>query len=75
MITIKENTDEKILLEFTNGDIEKYNAVMEKYKFKDAQAFIRFASSILLENSEGIALIKDGKVSTVTPVKELLKDE
>ena len=75
MITIKENTDEKILLEFTNGDIEKYNAVMEKYKFKDAQAFIRFASSILLENSEAIALIKDGKVSTVTPVKELLKDE
>ena len=50
MIKEKERKDDLMILEFTNGDIEKFDKVMKKYNFVDAQALIRFAVSILLVN-------------------------
>lgn len=47
MITEKERKDDLMILEFTNGDIEKFDKVMKKYNFVNAQALIRYAVSIL----------------------------
>ena len=75
MIT-RNDKDGKFLLEFTNGDIEKFNEVMKKYNFKDAQAFIRFATSVLLVATDGEIKIKKGdEFVTVAPVDELINKE
>ena len=75
MISSKKDTD-KLILEFTNGDIEKYNAVMDKFQFKDAQAFIRFASSVLLETDDNVVgIIKNGAIQAVSPQKDLINNK
>lgn len=72
----QKNTDGKFVLEFTNGDIQKFNEVMEKYNFKDAQAFIRFATSLLLvAQDKEIKIKKDNEFVSIAPVEELLKKE
>lgn len=72
----QKNIDGKFVLEFTNGDIQKFNEVMEKYNFKDAQAFIRFATSLLLvAQDKEIKIKKDNEFVSIAPVEELLKKE
>lgn len=72
----QKNTDGKFILEFTNGDIKKFNEVMEKYNFKDAQAFIRFATSLLLvAQDKEIKIKKENEFVSIAPVEELLKKE
>lgn len=72
---IQENEKDKMILYFSNGDIEKFNAVMEKYKFKDAQAFIRFATSLLLVTQDNqIKIKKDNDFILVEPVSDLIKE-
>jgi hypothetical protein len=83
--TIQLKTGEKMItksdnatgfsLTFTNGDVEKFNAVMQKFNFIDAQAFIRFASSVLLETKDSVVGIiqHDNSVRAVSPQKDLLK--
>ena len=73
---VQKNIDGKFVLEFTNGDIQKFNEVMEKYNFKDAQAFIRFATSLLLvAQDKEIKIKKDNEFVSIAPVEELLKKE
>ena len=75
MIT-KTGNDDKFSLEFTNGDIEKFNEVMKKYNFKDAQAFIRFATSVLLVAQDGeIKIKKSNEFVNVKPIDDLLNKE
>lgn len=70
----QKNKDQKLVLEFTNGDIAKFNEVMNKYNFKDAQAFIRFATSILLVAQDKEIKIKKGNdFVSIAPVEDLLK--
>lgn len=70
----QKNNDGKLVLEFTNGDIAKFNEVMNKYNFKDAQAFIRFATSILLVAQDKEIKIKKGNdFVSIAPVEDLLK--
>lgn len=72
----QKDIEGKLILEFTNGDIQKFNEVMEKYNFKDAQAFIRFATSLLLvAQDKEIKIKKDNEFVCITPVEDLLKKE
>nr|DAM70009.1 MAG TPA: hypothetical protein [Caudoviricetes sp.] len=72
MIKEKERKDDLMILEFTNGDIEKFDKVMKKYNFVDAQALIRFAVSILLVNEAKEVMIKqEGSFIPVVPVETI----
>ncbi len=72
MITEKERKDDLMILEFTNGDIEKFDKVMKKYNFVNAQALIRYAVSILLVNEAKEVMIKqDGSFVPVVPVETI----
>ncbi|MBR3147813.1 MAG: hypothetical protein IKF41_00510 [Alphaproteobacteria bacterium] len=75
MITVKEKNAEKIVLEFTNGDIEKLYASMAKYGFKDYEACLRYAMSVInLTNGKSIGLKNDdGSVRFVEPATDLVK--
>jgi hypothetical protein len=75
MIILKEKTAERIVFEFTNGDIEKLYAAMGKYEFKDFQACLRYAISVInLTEGRSVGLQeKDGSVRFVEPSKDILK--
>lgn len=75
-MAIKSITEpNKITLEIDNGDKEKLTLCMDKWSFKDHQSMLRFAISILLVTEEKNLWIKtDGKVQSITPAKEYLKD-
>lgn len=76
MITEKEKKDGHMLLEFTNGDIEKFEQVMKRYNFVDAQALIRFAVSILLVTENKFIQIKqNGELIPVEPAEHSVKKE
>lgn len=66
-----EKTDSGVgefTLRFTNGDVEKFNQVMAKYNFVDAQALIRFAVSIMLVAEDKVIKIKqEGNIVNVEP--------
>lgn len=63
-----------MLLEFSNGDKEKFNEVMKKYEFKDEQALIRFVLSVLLVTEDNEIQIKqDGDYTPVIPAEHSIK--
>lgn len=75
MIITKEKNADKIVFEFTNGDIEKLFAAMGKYDFKDFQDCLRYALSVInLTSGRSIGLKEEnGSVRFVEPAKELVK--
>jgi uncharacterized ferredoxin-like protein len=69
----KEEKD-RLILELDNGDMSKFNEVMEKWAFKDHQSFLRFAMSIFLLSEDNVISIKsDGIKQDFAPVHDLLK--
>lgn len=74
-----EKTDSGVgefTLRFTNGDVEKFNQVMAKYNFVDAQALIRFAVSIMLVAEDKVIKIKqEGNIVNVEPADHSIKKE
>ena len=76
MITVESKKDDEMILKFTNGDIAKFDEVMKKYNFVDAQALIRFAVSILLvTENKFVQIRKDGELMTVEPAEHSVKKE
>lgn len=64
--TIKENN--KLILEFDNGDLEKIEQTMKKWNFKDYQSFTRFAvSTLLLVEDNNLSIKLDGMVKNIVP--------
>ena len=58
MITVESKENDEMILKFTNGDIAKFDSVMKRYDFVDAQALIRFVVSILLVTEDKFIQIK-----------------
>lgn len=76
MITVESKENDEMILKFTNGDIAKFDSVMKRYDFVDAQALIRFVVSILLVTEDKfIQIKKDGELMTVEPAEHSVKKE
>ncbi|GBR75785.1 hypothetical protein NO2_0421 [Candidatus Termititenax persephonae] len=74
MIIKKDAPKDKMLLEFSNGDIEKFKDVMGKYNFKDEQSLIRFVLSVLLVTEDNeVQIKKDGVFTPVVPANHSIK--
>lgn len=76
MITIESKSNDEMKLKFTNGDIVKFDEVMAKYNFVDAQALIRFAVSMMLVTEDNVLQIKQkGKITPIEPADHSVKKE
>lgn len=76
MIVEKDRKDGHMILDFTNGDIEKFDQVMKRYNFVDAQALIRFAVSLMLVTEDKVIQIKqDGQITAIEPAEHSVKKD
>lgn len=74
-VKVKEESSNKLVLEFDNGDLNKMKDVIEKWGFKDHQSYLRFAVSVfLLNEARYIGIVENGIENHVAPIKDLLKD-
>ncbi|MDR2437252.1 MAG: hypothetical protein LBD17_04200 [Endomicrobium sp.] len=76
-MTVKETKkDNKLVLELDNGDLEKLNNVISRWKFKDTQSFLRFAVSLMLKtNREVLYIDVNGQPEGRVPAPHLLIGE
>lgn len=66
--------DPKMNLVINNGDLEGLNRIMNKYRFVDQQAALRFAMVTLLDAEDNKVYVRKGGVTTVLqPNDNLLK--
>lgn len=74
-MSVKDKTSEnKLILEIDNGDLDKINKAMEKWAFKDYQSLLRFAISVfILSDDNSISMKMDGTQQTITPAPDFLK--
>lgn len=63
-------------LSLDNGDVEKYNEIIRKWKFKDAESLFRFAISILNSTKDNFIATKNeyDKVVQRVPNPNLIND-
>ncbi len=67
--------DTKLILEIDNGDLTKIDKVVEMWKFKDIQSFVRFTVSLLLETEDKELWIKHKGVPVrVEPADHSIKE-
>lgn len=60
--------DNELLLKIDNGDLTKMKEVLERWKFKDEQAFLRFTVSLLIETEDKALWMKsNGEPIKVEP--------
>ena len=63
----------EMILEFSNGDMQKFLEVMDKYKFVNEQALIRYALSIfLVTEDKKIKIKKTGEFISIEPADDLI---
>ena len=73
VVNIKDNENEALQLEITNGDKTKMEEVINKWGLKDIQSFWRFSICLLLSaENNGIWIEINGNPSKVGPVDSLL---
>lgn len=74
-VAIKEKNDKELILKIDNGDYKKMTEVLQRWNFKDEQAFLRFVVSALLETEDTkIGIIDKGILIPIIPAKHSLKD-
>lgn len=74
-VTIKEENETEVLLKIDNGDFKKMREVLQRWNFKDEQAFLRFVVSALLETEDTkIGIFDKGILIPIIPAKHSLKD-
>jgi hypothetical protein len=65
----------KIVLEIDNGDKEKIDALMRKWRFSDHQSFMRFITSVLTDTKgTSIYMESDSGAVRVYPAAHLLEE-
>ncbi len=63
----------KMTLEFDNGDKEKFEQLMQNWRFKDEQSLIRFAMSVmLLTIDQTVTITTDDGDQKVKPANDFL---
>jgi phosphopantothenate synthetase len=73
-VTTQRRDKDKLLLEFDNGDLEKFDQVLKEWNFKDEQSLLRFAVSIMLTTEKQIIYVnKNEAPAAVVPSAMLLK--
>ncbi len=73
-VKVKEEIQEKLILEIDNGDFHKLKEVIEKWKFKDYQSFLRFSvGAFILSEENSISIKMDGKQQMIAPASDLIK--
>src|SRR6266513_2849713 len=76
MAVIAETKNEKLILTLDNGDQEKIDQVISKWRFKDYQSFLRFTvSTMLLNENNFLSITLDGAQQDIKPPAHSLKDE
>lgn len=74
MPVLSKKADDKLILEIDNGDRTKLEEVIQKWNFKDEQAFWRFSLSILLETEDKELWIKsNGQLIPIAPAQHSIK--
>lgn len=69
-------TDEKIGLEFNNGDYQALKSVVDSWGFKDVESAIRFGVAVLIKGGDSKKIqVKNeaGEKITIEPADSLLK--
>lgn len=68
MAVSAKKSNQKLTLEIDNGDLLKIEEVIKKWSFKNEQAFLRFAVSLLIETEDKDLWIKsNGEPTRVEP--------
>lgn len=71
-----QKTNNKLILEIDNGDLEKLDKALNKWNFKDYQSLLRFAVSVfILSDNNSISMQMDGVQQTITPAPDFLKSD
>lgn len=71
-----ESTATKLVLDIDNGDLQALNEVIEKIRFIDEQATIRFALFALLKAEKNVLYVDQGdKLVVLTPSSTVIKPE
>lgn len=74
MAVTSTKKDDKLILEIDNGDLTKMKEVLDRWNFKDEQAFWRFSISLLLETEDKTLWIKEkGQPIPVAPADHSIK--
>lgn len=70
----ENSNDEKLFLELDNGDKKKFQQLLNDWNFKDEQALLRFAMSVMLETTDKtLTITKENGDIKVVPADDYLK--
>lgn len=78
MAIVKDDssTDTSLVLKIDNGDLQALNTALERYRFVDIEALIRYALVALLESEDNRLYIKkNNETVTLRPNENLIKPE
>ena len=71
-----EDKDGKLLLEFENGDKEKFLQIMSDWNFVDEQSFLRFAmSAMILTTDKTLTITTENGNEKIAPKDSSLKNQ
>ena len=67
--------DGKLILEFENGDRERFQTLLHDWNFKDEQSILRFMMGVMLQTTDKTLTIKnaDDGFTQMRPAGDLLK--
>lgn len=75
MSVIATRDNQGLTLCIDNGDLTKMDEAIQRWKFKDEQAFLRFCVSALLSSEDTkIGIIEKGALIPIIPASHSLKD-
>lgn len=74
---VDQSFEDKIILEFNNGDFKALNEIVTSWGFKDIESAIRFGIAALVKASEKkeFGITEKGKPTTISPADSLLKEK
>ena len=71
-----EDKDGKLLLEFENGDKEKFLQIMSDWNFVDEQSLLRFAmSAMILTTDKTLTITTENGNEKIAPKDSSLKNQ
>ena len=67
------NNSDKITLDINNGDLTALKEVIEKFKFKDEEAALRYSLYALLRtDTTGLVVEEEGKMFRLEPTSKVI---
>ncbi len=74
-MSVKSTEDRnKLILEFDNGDKDKFKQILTNWNFKDEQSLLRFVMSAMLDTiDKTLTITTDSGDKKIAPIDEFLK--